>query len=114
MRDCAIARLHDCTVFTFRSPTAPTMSTVDIAMKSGIVQASRIAVAVDELDLVHASSSKGEFDDADYVQVSKEDAPAMEILEFEVDDAGVDKHKQALDVFDRDSDDEFSSARNVT
>jgi hypothetical protein len=111
-------------------------------MKVGIVQAARIAVAedvapagpvdeldlihaapssdelenvaVDELDLVHASSSEGEFDDADYVQVSKEDAPAMEILEFEVDDAGVDKHKQALDVFDRDSDDEFSSARNVT
>ena len=116
--------------------------TTDLAMKVGIVQAARIAVAedvapagpvdeldlihaapssdefenvaVDELDLVHASSSKGEFDDADYVQVSKEDAPAMEILEFEVDDAGVDKHKQALDVFDRDSDDEFSSARNVT
>ena len=116
--------------------------TTDLAMKVGIVQAARIAVAedvapagpvdeldlihaapssdelenvaVDELDLVHASSSEGEFDDADYVQVSKEDAPAMEILEFEVDDAGVDKHKQALDVFDRDSDDEFSSARNVT
>ena len=69
MRDCTIARLHDCTVFTFRSPTAPTMSTVDIAMKSGIVQASRIAVAVDELDLVHAAQH-GAVDELDLVHAA--------------------------------------------